>query len=318
MYKVDRDQIQLLLRVARWYYLDEESQNEIANRIGYSRASVSRLLTQARELGVVKFVIAHPVERQLALERALVSKFGLRAARVADSDEETSTATAVARAGADVLVESCKNATILATSAGTTIDALVQELPYLNMRDLVVVQMIGALSRTNPLVDTPEITRRLADRLGGDFRQMPSPLIVASAELAQALQQEEAVATALGLASQADVALMGIGAINLRGVPGPIFQGWFSHEEGQELLNRHAVGHMSGHHFDAEGRHIETQMCGRMLTVPLDRLVDIKTVIGVATGPHKVAAIKGALRGHLIDVLVTDADTAKGVLRDDQ
>ncbi len=315
----EREHIELLLRVARAYYDEGAGQGEIAQQIGYSRSTVSRLLTEARARGVVRIRIAHPLERQMALEKALVERFGLRAARVAGPDPSVTPLTAVARAGAEVLVDACRGATVLAMSAGTTIDALVQELPILALRELHVVQMIGALSRSNPLVDSPEITRRIAERLGGDYRQMPAPLIVTSGRLAHALAREEAVATAIALASHADVALVGIGAMSAQGVSGEIFSGWLTPDESRMLAQLGAVGHLSGHHFDANGRHLHSEICERVMSVPLEQLRGIRTVIGVATGEAKVAAIRGAALGGYLDVLVTDAVTAQAILRvDDQ
>lgn len=314
-----RAHIQLLLEVARAYYENDESQDEIAARIGYSRSSVSRMLTEARKRGVVTFVVAHPLERQMALEDELKARFRLKAVRVADVDPKVPSLTAVARAGAEVLVEACTNATVLATSAGTTIDAVVQALPFLALRELHVVQMIGSLNRQNQLVDSPEIARRVAERLGGDYRQMPAPLIVQSARLAQALQKEEAVANAIALASHADVAFLGIGAMDHAGGSGPIFSGWLSRAESRMLAELGAVGHMTGHHFDVNGVHVVSELCDRVMAVPLQRLKGIGTVVGIAAGEQKVAAIRGAAKGHLLDVLVTDAATAQAVLRfDDQ
>jgi len=313
-----RDHIELLLEVARAYYDDDRGQAEIARDIGYSRSTVSRLLTEARARGVVRILIAHPLERQMALEKALIERFGLRSARVAGVEPDLSPLTSVAQAGAEVLVEACRRATVLATSAGTTIHALVQELPLLALRELHVVQMIGSLARSNPHVDSIDTTRRIAERLGGDYRLMPAPLIVGSARLARALRHEEAVANAIALASHADVALVGIGAMSAQGVSGEIFAGWLTPEESAMLVRLGAVGHLSGHHFDAQGRHIRTELCDRVMSVPLERLREIRSVIGVATGEEKVAAIVGAVRGGYLDVLVTDAPTAQAVLRADE
>ena len=314
----ERDHIELLLSVARAYYEEGRGQDEIASQIGYSRSTVSRLLTEARTRGVVRILIAHPPERQMALEKALMKRFGLKGARVAGTEPGLSPLTSVAQAGAEVLVEACRGATVLATSAGTTIYALVQELPILALRELHVVQMIGSLARSNPHVDSIETTRRIAERLGGDYRLMPAPLIVGSPRLARALRREEAVANALALASHADVALVGIGAMTAQGVSGEIFAGWLTPEESSMLVRLGAVGHLSGHHFDAQGRHIKTDLCDRVMSVPLERLGDIRSVIGVATGEEKVAAILGAVRGGYLDVLVTDAATAQAVLREDE
>lgn len=312
-----REHLQLLLQVARWYYLDQESQDEIARRISFSRSSVSRMLTEARRRGVVRFMIGHPLERQVALEKALMSRFGLRAVRVADAEAGPTPLVAVAAAGAEVLAESCREATVLAASAGSTVSAVVEQLPFLALRDLHVVQMIGMLERSNPMVDSPEVTRRIAERLGGDYRQLPAPLIVATPRLAQALRHEDLVANALALASHADVAILGIGAMTEGGTSGQIFRGWLTAEESEVLVRQGAVGHLCGQHFDAHGRQIVSELRDRVIAVPLDRLQGVKTVIGVAVGAEKVAAIRGAVLGRYLDVLVTDTATAQAVLRVD-
>lgn len=310
-----RPEVQQMLQVARWYYEDGKSQNEIAKAIGYSRSSVSRLLSEARRVGIVQITIDHPMEREVALEKQLVQRFGLRGARVTVVDGVAPLA-AVAKAGAEMLVDACQNATVLAASAGVTLDALVEELPFLAPRELHVVQMIGALARGNPLLDSSEVARRMAARLGGDYRPMPAPLIVRSGRLAISLRREESVANALALASHADVVIVGIGAISaVSGASGAIFSGWLSPAESAMLRDLGAVGHISGHHFDAHGRHVETDLCERVMSVPLDRVREHPYVIGVATGPEKVAAIHGAVAGGFVNVLVTDVATAKAVLR---
>ncbi|MBW3084623.1 Transcriptional regulator LsrR [Austwickia sp. TVS 96-490-7B] len=310
----DREHLSLLTQVARWYYLDDLSQDAIAARVHLSRSRVSRLLTEARDRRIVRFVIGHPLERAMALEDALRERFGLREARVAEPAEGSSAMNAVAVAAADVVADAARNATVLATSAGTTLAAVVDELPQLALHDLCVVQMIGALSKDNPLTDSPDLTRRLAERLGGTYRLMPTPLIVGSARLAHALRREEAVANALALASHADVALVGIGALDPNGASGPIFTGWLTPQEGAYLSRLGAVGHISGHHFDATGAPLRTDLRDRVMSVPLDHLHRVHTVIGVATGADKVEAIRGALRGRHVDILITDAVTAQAVL----
>lgn len=81
----DREHVELLLRVARMYYLDQATQNEIARAIGYSRPTVSRLLAEARRRNVVSVTVAHPLEQVLDTERRLVQQFGLKHAVVAAS-----------------------------------------------------------------------------------------------------------------------------------------------------------------------------------------------------------------------------------------
>jgi len=309
----DRDHLKLLLAVARRYYLDEASQEEIAGEVQFSRATVSRLLSEARRRRIVRFQIGHPLERALALEEALTARFGIAGARVADVAPGAVPLTAVATCAAEYLAETTAPEGVVAVSNGSTISAVVAEFPQLHRRDTCVVQMIGTLAQDNQLDDSPDICRRLAESFGGTYRLMPVPLIVGNARLARALRHEESVATALALGSHADVALVGVGAHDAAS-SGNIFNGWLTPQISRDLSRAGAVGHICGHHFDASGRHIAHELCQRIMSVPLERLRDIPKVVGVACGAGKARAISGALRGQYVDVLITDTTTAQALL----
>lgn len=109
--------------------------------------------------------------------------------------------------------------------------------------------------------------------------------------------------------------LTGIGAFDGNG-SGAIFESWQTPEMIRALTARGAVGHVCGHHFAVDGQHIEMELCRRIMAVPLDQLRSVRTVVGVAFGQRKVKAIRGAMQGHFIDVLVTDGSTAEALLAD--
>lgn len=301
-----------LLNVARRYYLDGATQAEISRAVGYSRPTVSRMLQEAREQGVVQIEIGHPLERLMHIEHALVERFGLTEARVTDAGAGDPLALLAAR----YVSEITSSASVIAVSNGSTVSDVVDAFPQLHRPDSLVVQMIGTLGQANQMLDSPDLCRRLSDSIGGTYRIMPAPLVVANARLATALRREDSVATAIALGGRADVALLGIGATNGNS-SGPIFDGWMTHAVARELTAAGAVGHICGHHFDINGNHVVTDLCRRVMSVPLDRLRDIPRVVAVAAGTEKTAAIRAALRGKHADVLVTDVATARAVLAAD-
>ena len=309
----DHERLVLLVQVARRYYLEGAGQQEIAREFGLSRATVSRLLTQARQRGVVRIEVGHPMERMADLESRLITTFRLRGARVAQVDLASGGFESVAGCAAEVILDLVHNDSVIAVSNGTTLSAVVAAMPQRRSRDVTVVQMIGSLGQDNQLIDSPELCRRLAESLGGTYRIMPVPLVVKTASLATAMRRENSIAMTLALGSRPDVALVGIGACDEQG-SGHIFDGWMSPAINRRLQDAGAVGHVVGHHFDRNGRHIESELCRRTIGVPIDRLSEISTVVGIAAGVNKTAAIVGALRGHYIDVLVTDPATASAVL----
>lgn len=309
----DRERLALLLRVASRYYLDDVSQAEIAREINFSRATVSRLLAEARQQGVVRFQVEHPLGRVLELEAELGREFGLDRVRIVDPADSQSTLQQIARCAAELIMQTIRPDSVVAVSNGRTLAAVVDELPRRRYRDVYAVQMIGGLGKQNPMLDSPELCRKVAESMGGRYQGMPVPLIVETPELAAAMRREPAISTALALASHADVALVGIGSTDPQG-SGQIFEGWMTPEISAELWRAGAVGHIAGHHFDVFGRHLESSWCQRLVSIRIDKLVGIKEVLAVAFGTAKVQAILGALRGGFLSSLVTDLSTARAVL----
>ena len=308
----DRAHVMTLLKVATRYYVDGASQQEVADEIGYSRPTVSRMLEEARRRGIVRIEVGHPLERVLSIEGALTRRFGLTDARVVDPTNVTATSN-VGAVAAQYLAEVSTRTSIVAVSNGHAVSEVVDAFAPLQRPETWVVQMIGSLGSDNTLLDSPDICRRLAQSFGGRYRIMPAPLVVASRRLAAALRREDTVATALAFGARADIALLGIGAVGPTG-SGHIFDGWMTPHIAAELWSANAVGHLCGHHYDAAGRHIATELCARVMSVPIERLREIPMSIGVAAGEEKAAAINGALAGGYLDVLVTDAPTAQLLL----
>lgn len=311
----ERAHISLLLQVARMYYQEGATQAEVARAIGYSRPTVSRLLTQAREQGIVHIRISHPLERAMEMEQALQEKYTLHAVRIADPESILSVTQKVARCAADYIVETSREDIAIAISNGLAVNATIESMPQLTWRQSRVFQMIGSVGGDNVLINSPETCRRMAVALGGRFYTLPAPLIVPSGQVADLLKQSDQVAPILELASRADMALVGIGAVE-SGQSGHIFDGFSDQVLSAALAKNGAVGHICGHHFDAEGNHVITPLCERTVGLGWDQMKRLPRVIGVAWGSRKVPAIRAAMRGRFISVLITDRATATELLKD--
>lgn len=310
---LDAGQIRELLHVARRYYLDDVDQLAISREISVSRSTVSRMLRRARELDMVRIEVGHPFERTSALEDQLAGAFGLRHAWVIEPADHEDRHSAVAKHAAGVLPTIIERDSVVAVSNGTTLADVVAAMEPHPRVDSRMVQMIGSLGPGNQLIDGPDLCRRLSDLFQCTYHAIPAPIVTRTARLASALRRETAVATTLALAGHADLALVGIGTVDEHG-SGRILDGWMTPQLNRELLAAGAVGHVVGHHFDANGDHVRSSLCDRTLGVPLDRLRSIPLVVGVVAGPEKVAATVGALRGGYVTALITDSATATAVL----
>lgn len=304
-----REHTALLLDVARRYYLGDQSQAEIAAEVNFSRATVSRLLTEARRRGVVQIRVGHPLERVVGIERALAQAFDLKHVRVADPADSTASQAEVAQCAADLLIECSSENVVLSVSNGVAVNATVDAMPQLVWPRSRVVQMIGSVGSSDQILDSPETCRRMARRLGGSLHPLPAPLVVASPAVAQALRGDNQIATTLELGARADVALVGVGAVR-DGHSGHILQPYEDRQVGEEIVRRGGVAHLCGHHLSAAGEHLYTDLCARTIAVDLERLREIPLVVGVAWGEAKVAALLAVLRGRFLSALVTDRATA--------
>ena len=311
-----RNRASLLLEVARMYWDDGLGQTEIARRTGYSRPTISRMLAEARRVGVVTVTVAHPIERLMALEKRLVDAFGLKTARVSEATPGNGSDVGpdVARTAADLLLESCGPHSVIAVSNGRAVAAVVHHTPERSWPSSTAVAMLGSVGESFNTEDGPDVCRNLSLRLGGRFRSLTVPLVFDSLALARAVREEDQVATTLELAARSDIALTGVGTVGTS--VSPLLRRWMTPEVVRECRKRNVVAHVCGHHLDASGRHVHTALCDRTLCLDPERLREIPLVVGVAAGPDKIVAIRAALRGGYLSALVTDEATARAVLKD--
>jgi len=306
----EREHIELLLNIARKYYLEGESQAEIAETVNFSRPSVSRLLTEARRRGIVQIQVGHPLERLTQLESELSRSFGLAKVRVADSTYDQGE---VARCAAALLVESCREDSLITVSNGQALAATVNAVPQMHWAKSRVVQMIGSVGFHNRMVDSSEVCRRLAARLGGSFFELPVPFVLSNSSIAAQMRTEEQIASTLALGGAADVALVDVGAVH-HTYPSHAIDAYPSPTLVLEMAKTGAVAHIGGHYVSETGDHLSTSVCERAISVDLERIKKIPLVIAVAWGPEKVAAIRAVMRGRFISALVTDKMTAEKLL----
>ena len=254
-----RNRASLLLEVSRLYWEEDLGQADIARRTGYSRPTVSRMLTEARRHGVVTVTVSHPIERLMALEERLTRAFGLKEARVAEdrTDGASGPGAEVARVCGDLLLEHCGPRSVIAVSNGRAVGAVVHHLPERVWPESTAVAMLGSAGESFHLEDGPDICRNLALRLGGHYRSLPVPLVFDSLKNARAVRSEERVATTLELAARSDVALTGVGAVE-ETTSSPLLRRWMTPAVMRECRRKNVVAHVCGHHLDAEGNVLGT------------------------------------------------------------
>ena len=308
------DRLNLLADVAEMYYLKGEDQSQISKKLNVTRSMVSRMLSEARKLNMVKVHIERPVNRNGELERELCQLFDLKKAIVVERASDQALLTSLGQAAARYIEEVLQPGQILGTSWGTaissTVDQMEIERPIPGIR---IVQLLGSLGVRIKPYHGISIVHRLEDKLGGVGVYLNAPFLVENSQLASVLKESRDIRETIQLGSQADVALLGIGSAEPTVSP-YVLAGYLPEKEMQEMCDAGIVGDVCGNFIDFFGNPISSQLQERTIGLSLEELKRIPLRIGVSGGPHKLRPIIGALRGKLVNVLVTNANTAQGVI----
>lgn len=311
----DEDRLEFLGQVAAWYYEDNMDQAEIAKRIGKSRSMVSRLLTEAREVGLVQIRVRFPLRTDRSLAEELRSAYGLTEAHVlADGTSDTDAILRrLGRLGARALQSRLRSGMTVTVGWGAALHSVVRAMPEIQLEDVMVLQVMGSVGDGDPNVDGADVARTLAGKLNGDFRAMSAPLIVDRPEVARSLLADRTISTTLRMAEASAVAVTGIGSIE-SSLSGLLRAGYFDEGTTSRLRDLGVVGDLMGFLIDERGRVLSIPDNDCVVALHPDRLVGIQTVIGVAGGAGKAGAITAVLRGGMVNVLVTDAANARAAL----
>jgi DNA-binding transcriptional regulator LsrR (DeoR family) len=311
------DELRLMTRVARMYYERDMRQSDIAKQLGQSQATISRLLNRSRDEGIVRISVNVPQGVYSQMEEELVAAYDLRDAIVVDCDSENEQIIQrdVGAAAAYYVESTIKpNEVIGLSSWSSSLLALVDAMHQVPRKPGVeVVQILGGVGNPGAEVHAARLTSRLARLVNGKATFLPAPGIVGSQASLEVLLADSYVQEAMTLFDQVSLALVGIGAVEpseLLADSGNIF----SEEELDILRNEGAVGDILLHFFDENGEPVDTSLNNRVVSLSLPQLQKVDRSVGVAGGRRKLGAILGALRGDLINVLITDCFTASRLM----
>lgn len=303
----------ILATVANLYYNAELTQNQIAQRLYTSRSKISRMLKEARELGIVEINIREPWERNLDYEQTLKDKYHLKNVRVVmmkDMDREGGLQK-LAESAAYYLDSIVKQGMVVGISWGNTLYRIVKYIGTNNKKNIpiTVVPIMGAANTRTPEKDAMDLAKGLASAYGGKYQYIYAPLFVKNKELKNSLIQEDDIKNVLDLSKHADVMLTSVGSIQSKS-----WNNYLSERTLERLEEKGAVGHIAGHFYDIMGNEIETNLSERMIGVEIDDIRSCADLICVAYGEAKAEALLGALRANLVNTLILDEKCAKKIL----
>ncbi len=298
---------------AAWLYYEEGmTQNEIADAMGVSRATVNANLSDARERGIVNIAIEPHRLAALSLAADLKRHFALYDCLVVPgTGEPGQLISGLGLAGARALRGLLRSGDTLAVAWGRTVMALAGALTSSGLQDVRVVQATGGMSSGAPF--SPELcASAVAEALGAFCVPVTAPGIVSTPALRELLMDEPLVRSQLETLRKANRAVFGISSMRPNSTVHS--SGFFDAVPLQHYLARNAVGVVAGRFIDARGDPVDGPLEDLTIGITLAELGAIERRLAVAGGFDKVPAILAAMRGGHCDMLVTDAATARGIL----
>ena len=302
---MDEKTYTLATKAAWFYYMENYTQHQIAEAMGLSRAKVIRLLEDAKTDGIIQFNFRKDDFTRVSLEKNLIAAYGLNDAFVVPTPLNEATLThTISRAAALYVSDHLRPGGYLNIGYGDTVSSMLGYLAKEHEDPINVVSMTGGVSYYLPSVSSTAYAMHLF--------LIPSPLIVSSSEVRDALLGEKSIQEIYAMTEHADMSVVGIGAA----VEGAtvLRNGIIRESELAILKMQGSVGDVLNHFYDSEGNPITTEIENRTISTDIEKLRTMKNVVGVAGGSEKVAAIKAVLRGGYLNVLVTDSKTAEGLL----
>lgn len=299
---------------AGWlYYVAGMTQDQIASELGISRQRAQRLVSRAMAEGLIHVRLNHRIGACMDLEQALRDKFGLLRCRVAPGlGEGADPARAIGAAAAAELERFLRmtDPLVIAFGTGRALRAMVEHFNPSGPCPHRIVSLLGNIAPDGSAT-LYDVISRIAERLNATYYPMPVPVISDTAMEREFFMHLRPVRTVFELASKADVTFVGVGQM---GADAPLaLDGFVSPEVLADLQDQGAAGEIASWVYDRDGRYIDSPRNALVGGVRVEP-GQTKPVIGVAAGRTKLKAIQAAMKGRIINGLVTDEPTAKALL----
>lgn len=296
----------LMIKIAWYYYMENMTQQAIADQLGITRMRVIKLLEKARQSGVVQFRISSSFDTRRELETRLMEKYHLRDCyTVPTNPNNADTNDTIAKAASIYIANHVRENSYINFGYGDTTSRTIEYLSKNLETAVSFVSLTGGVGYYLPKSESNIFNAKLY--------LIPSPIIMSSAQMADAIKQERSVQEVTDMISLASMTVVGIGGMDDSATI--VKSSILAPSDFRLLAMKGAVGDVICHFIDQNGNLIDTAVDSRLVSVPLGTLKELENVIGVAAGKHKLAAIHAALMGGYLDILITDEETAERLCR---
>lgn len=305
-------------RTAQMYYLQDMTMGAIARELGTSRSTVSRLLSLARDTGLIQLQLTDPLEQAPRLELEIQRFFGVRAhiVPIVSNLDGAKILERVAMQAARTIGPLLDSEEIIGIAWGSTVSAVSRHLVPKKIHDGTVVQLNGAgNTRTSGIAYASEILKRFSEAYNLSVEQFPVPAFFDHTSTKAAMWAERSVQRILNYQERMTTAVFGLGSIGAE-IPSHVYTGDYLDRAALDGLSKdQVVGDAATIFFRSDGTDTGIEINQRSSGPPLDLLRSTPRRICVVSGEAKIQGLIGALNAGLPTDIVLDDSTARLLMR---
>ena len=316
------DDWRLIYKVCSLYYEDDMRQQEVSDYLGISRATVSRMLQKGKESGIVRVEVINPVQFSYnKLEKALERKYGLKEVIVVESsalDTKTESVSRMYERAALYLSQFFKDGDWIGVTMGHTLHKIVKtNRAFEKDKKLMFVPIVGGIGQSTidkVDVQSNRIAQEFARKFGGTYTQFLSPAVFSEQKAMEYFLKEKSISYIFDDFQKLDTLIMGIG-IPQRVESTLVRAGYITGENLEKFARDGMAGDIALHFFDEDGATEKFRAFNdRVAGMPLEMMKKVRNRIGIAGGENRAEAIRGAIKGGFINMLITNIDAAEKLL----
>ncbi|MGM0123931.1 hypothetical protein IGI37_001305 [Enterococcus sp. AZ194] len=313
---MNEERRRLLAKIAYLHFVEGKSQTEISVELDIYRTTISRMITKAREEGIVKIEIKNYNIETFALEAYMQAKYGLKRIEIIDNQTAGTKeylSEAISRRAANMVRHVVKEQDIVGISWGSTLRNMVEKLEVKTVKHVLFCPLAGGPSHINTKYHVNTLVYEMSRVMNGQTVFINAAVVQESERVAFNISQSSHFQKLMALWNTLDVAIVGIGGNLTYDISQ--WRDLLTQSDYDYLKKEAALGEVCCRFFNEEGTPVHNQLQKRILGLTLEQLGKVPKSIAVAYGEHKAQAILAVVKKKYINHLVTDKITVLKMLQ---
>nr|WP_269140937.1 sugar-binding domain-containing protein [Pectinatus cerevisiiphilus] len=300
------------------YYDDGLNQQEISDILQISRPSVARMIKSGHENGIVKIEVINPDNVAFGnLEREIEKKFGLSEVIIAASGNAALTDAInedIAKETFKFLSRVIEDKDFVGVTMGRTLLNLLQGHYAVESKKCTFVPIMGGMDENRYDIHSNYVAMSFAKVFHADCLQFFAPLVFSKPDMLKQFLEEYSMQRIVKAFKKISIVVMGIG-VSAKETSTLVKAGYISEELFDKFIELGMVGDAAAQFYDRNGSTEQFASFNHLIAaMPIDDLKKVRCRVGIAAGKNKLESLLGAIKGKIINVLITDSESAEDLL----